>query len=95
MIDHPLQFVLSVIVIVVSVAYLWRTRRSRLEKTPTGWRRAGRAMARMVLLLVILIVLLLALDATRYMTASICLELNAGTEWCLHDEQDGATESDQ
>jgi len=95
MIDHPLQFVLSVIIIVISVVFLWRTRRSRLERPPTGWRRSGRTIARIALMLVVLIVLLIALDATRYMKADVCLELNPGSEWCLYDDHDAADESDE
>jgi hypothetical protein len=85
MIDHPPQFLLAVAVLAVAAGYLWRTRRSRLAHRPVGWRKAGRWLARCIILLLMLMTLLLALEATRYMTADVCLEFQAGSEWCLHD----------
>jgi Co/Zn/Cd efflux system component len=86
MIDYPLQFVASAAFIVLIVSHMWRTRRSRLLHRPAGWRRFGRLLARLVLVLLILVALLLAVDATRFGTAHVCIEFRAGSEWCLHDE---------
>lgn len=93
MLDHPMQFLLTSLVIVGLVSFLWRTRRSRLPSPPVGWRRFGRATGRFALWLVVLITLLLAIDATRFMTADVCLEWSPGTEWCLHGEPGRETES--
>ena len=38
-----------------------------------------------------LIALLLAVESTRFMDANICLDFDEGSEWCLHDVQEGDT----
>ena len=87
MLDHPLQFFISLGRLAGLVVWRIHAGRRRKEGNPgfTGWRRW---LERILVSLVALALLIVAMEATRFVGISFCLELWSDQTWCNHDESD-------
>ncbi len=84
MIDRPWQMLLALVLIGLMVLLLRRTapRRRRPAAGPAS--RVGWFLLRVLLWLLLLLGVLVALEATGFVDANICLEFSPGVEWCNH-----------
>ena len=81
LIDKPLQFLIAVLLAVGAIRAMPRRRWRRRHRWPL-WVRIAWVTG---LVLLILMALLAVLDATRFASVNICLELWEGQEWCNHE----------
>ena len=83
LVDKPLQFLIAVLMIVGAGWAMPRRRWRRSYRWPL-WIRIVWVTG---LVLVMVLGLLTALDATRYASVNICLDLWEGYEWCNHEPE--------
>ncbi len=83
LIDKPLQFLVGVALIAIAFRALPRRRWRRSHGVPLSVRIAWVA----ALAVAMLIALLAVLDATRFATVNICLDLWEGQQWCNHEPE--------
>jgi hypothetical protein len=83
LIDKPLQFLIAGLLAAVAVRAMPRRRWRRSHRWPV----LGRVAWVTGMGLVIVLALLAALDATRFVSVNICLDLWDGQEWCNHESE--------
>ncbi|MGB5621518.1 MAG: hypothetical protein WBN65_03410 [Gammaproteobacteria bacterium] len=82
MIDRPWQMLLALALIGLMALLLRRSapRRRRSAAGPAS--RVAWLVLRVLLGFLLLLGVLVALEATRFVDADICLDFSAGVEWC-------------
>jgi len=90
MLDHPLQFLLALALLLGLLIWRFRARRAGKERAQTlsTWRKWIQAT---LLGLATLVLLIVAVEATRFVGISFCLDLWSDQNWCNHpgDSQTG------
>ena len=84
MIDHPLQFVVSLGLWALVGWRVWAVRRGRGRERFQARHWSLRWLGRIGTGFVAIILLIATLDATTLMHANLCIEFEEGQAWCNH-----------
>ena len=92
MLDHPIQFLLSLVLLIGLLGWRIRARlvRTRSHRRLPAWRWLLQGLAELLALLILLLALA---DSTRFVGINICLDPWPGQTWCNHPgERDTAAD---
>ena len=92
MLDHPVQFFLSLVLLCGLLGWRIRARllRRRLQLRFPAWRWFLQGLAEFLTLCILLLVMV---DGTRFVGINFCVDLWAEHNWCNHPA-DGPTGAD-
>jgi hypothetical protein len=89
LIDQPIQMLVALLVIAVMVALLRLTSGRRRRPSTRLPARLGWIVLRLFFWVVILMMVLVAVEATRFVQANICIEIDPVIDWCPDGELSG------